>query len=103
MATYVQLTPKPDGTSYRQAYARNRGIEACWDDTEIFAILDAEDSRFWVMRIPKLQSGYDPDFKQKLRDEIPFFIGFLKHRWGVRGSSSERGLVKMATPNNKPQ
>lgn len=32
--------------NYRQAYARNRGIEFCWNDTDIFAILDADDENY---------------------------------------------------------
>lgn len=43
--TYVQLVKQGLG-SYRQAYARNRGIEVCWDDTDIFAILDADDENY---------------------------------------------------------
>lgn len=36
--TYIELTNGP----YKQAYARNRGIEACWE-SDYFAILDADD------------------------------------------------------------
>lgn len=43
--TYIQLL-SGTGESYRQAYARNRGMEACWDDTDIFAILDADDENY---------------------------------------------------------
>jgi glycosyltransferase involved in cell wall biosynthesis len=42
--TYIQLV-KDEG-SYRQAYARNRGIEACWNFTDYFAILDADDENY---------------------------------------------------------
>ena len=44
--TYIQLIPKHDGSSYKQAYARNRGMEACWDNTDYFAILDADDENY---------------------------------------------------------
>jgi glycosyltransferase involved in cell wall biosynthesis len=37
--TFIILKNGP----YRQAYARNRGIEATWDNTDVFAILDADD------------------------------------------------------------
>jgi glycosyltransferase involved in cell wall biosynthesis len=43
--TYVQLISH-SGKSYKQAYARNRGMEACWDDTDYFAILDADDENY---------------------------------------------------------
>jgi glycosyltransferase involved in cell wall biosynthesis len=33
-------------TNHRQSYARNRGVEYCWDDTDIFAILDADDEMY---------------------------------------------------------
>lgn len=44
IVTYIELH-KQEG-SYHQAYARNRGIEACWDNTDIFAILDADDENY---------------------------------------------------------
>jgi glycosyltransferase involved in cell wall biosynthesis len=42
--TYITLE-KSEG-SYRQCYARNRGVEQCWDDTDIFGILDADDEMY---------------------------------------------------------
>lgn len=42
--TYIQL--KKDEGSYKQAYARNRGMEVCWDDSDYFAILDADDENY---------------------------------------------------------
>lgn len=42
--TFIQLLK--DSGSYHQAYARNRGIEACWNDSEFFAILDADDENY---------------------------------------------------------
>ena len=44
--TYIQLIPQHDGSSHKQAYARNCGIKTCWDDTDIFAILDADDENY---------------------------------------------------------
>lgn len=44
LITYVELT-KESG-SYQQAYARNCGMEACWDNTDVFAILDADDENY---------------------------------------------------------
>jgi glycosyltransferase involved in cell wall biosynthesis len=44
--TYLQLIPNHDGSSHRQAFARNRGMEACWQDTDYFAILDADDENY---------------------------------------------------------
>ena len=44
LLTYVQLLS--GGKSYGPSYARNRGIEACWDTTDIFAILDADDENY---------------------------------------------------------
>ena len=32
--------------AHKQAYARNRGIEHMWDQTDIFAILDADDENY---------------------------------------------------------
>jgi len=32
--------------AHKQAYARNRGMEYCWEDTDIFAILDADDENY---------------------------------------------------------
>lgn len=37
--TFIQLVGGP----FKQAYARNRGIEACWEFSDYFAILDADD------------------------------------------------------------
>jgi glycosyltransferase involved in cell wall biosynthesis len=44
--TYIQLIPNHDGSSHKQAFARNRGIEYCWHNTDIFAILDADDENY---------------------------------------------------------
>jgi len=46
LITYIQLIPNNDGSSHKQAFARNRGIETCWNDTDIFAILDADDENY---------------------------------------------------------
>lgn len=46
MFTYIQLFPNHDGSSHRQAFARNRGMEACWNDSDFFAILDADDMNY---------------------------------------------------------
>lgn len=43
--TYIELVHSGLG-SYKQAYARNRGIEACWNDSDFFAILDADDMNY---------------------------------------------------------
>jgi glycosyltransferase involved in cell wall biosynthesis len=40
--TTIYLTDKNHG----QAYARNRGIERMWNDTDVFAILDADDENY---------------------------------------------------------
>jgi glycosyltransferase involved in cell wall biosynthesis len=40
--TSIYITDRNHG----QAYARNRGIEYCWNDTDIFAILDADDENY---------------------------------------------------------
>jgi glycosyltransferase involved in cell wall biosynthesis len=40
--TTIYITDK----NYGQAYARNRGMEQCWDHTDIFAILDADDVNY---------------------------------------------------------
>jgi len=42
--TFIKL--RKDKGSYQQAFARNRGMEACWDNTDIFAILDADDENY---------------------------------------------------------
>lgn len=39
------LLEKESG-SYHQAYARNRGMEHCWNNTDVFAILDADDENY---------------------------------------------------------
>lgn len=39
-ATFIQIADHNHG----QAYARNRGMEQCWNDTDVFAILDADDT-----------------------------------------------------------
>jgi len=44
--TFIQLLKLDRESSYKQAYARNRGMEACWDDTDVFAILDADDENY---------------------------------------------------------
>lgn len=44
--TYIQLIPLHDGSSHKQAFARNQGIKACWNDSDIFAILDADDENY---------------------------------------------------------
>ena len=61
-----------------------------------FAKLDMEDSRFWVLKIPKISSGYDPHFKELLKKEIPDWIGFLCRRWINRFNG--KGMFKMETP-----
>jgi hypothetical protein len=68
-------------------------------NNELFAKLDKEDTRFWIIEVPKLAFDYDPSFKSKLRSEIPYWIGFLKKRWELRGKSEASGLFKMAFPN----
>jgi glycosyltransferase involved in cell wall biosynthesis len=40
--TTVYITDRPRGPSY----ARNRGIEYCWENSDIFAILDADDENY---------------------------------------------------------
>lgn len=40
--TCIYITDQPYGPSY----ARNRGIEYLWDETDIFAILDADDENY---------------------------------------------------------
>jgi glycosyltransferase involved in cell wall biosynthesis len=40
--TSIYITDRPHGPSY----ARNRGIERMWNDTDIFAILDADDENY---------------------------------------------------------
>ena len=42
--TFIQLM-KEEG-SYKQAFARNCGIKTCWDDSDYFAILDADDTNY---------------------------------------------------------
>lgn len=44
-----------------------------------FAQLDEDDIRFWVIRVPKLES-YDPDFNKKLESEAPAFLFFILNR-----------------------
>lgn len=40
--TIIYITDK----NYKQAYARNRGIEELWDKTDIFIVLDADDEMY---------------------------------------------------------
>ena len=70
-------------------------------NNDMFASIDQEDSRFWVIHVPKLKSEYDPEFKNKLRAEIPYWIGFLKKRWEIRMSGDASGLLKMQNPYPK--
>lgn len=54
---------------------------------EQFGKLDRMDSRFWVMEIGQIEHSFDPDFLEKLKSEIPAWIGFLKYRWDNRKSN----------------
>jgi len=68
---------------------------------ENFAKLDEEDSRFWIIQCYKLDSAYDPKFEDKLKAEVPYWIGFLKRRWENRFDESVTGKFKMNNPKSK--
>lgn len=70
-------------------------------NNEMFAQIDQEDSRFWVIEVPRLKDEFDPKFKNKLNAEIPHWLGFLKKRWDDRFLSGGNGLLKMQNPTPK--
>ena len=51
----------------------------CSNNEYLPVIIDVGETRYWVRRIDRLQSG-DTDFLQKLKTEIPAFLYHLQHR-----------------------
>ncbi|WP_228449199.1 MULTISPECIES: primase-helicase family protein [Duncaniella] len=51
----------------------------CSNNEYLPVIIDAEETRYWVRKIDRLQSD-DTDFLQKLKTEIPAFLYHLQHR-----------------------
>ena len=51
----------------------------CSNNEYLPVIIDAGETRYWVRKIDRLQSG-DTDFLQKLKTEIPAFLYHLQHR-----------------------
>ncbi len=74
----------------------NFGKWALATNKDNFAKLDLEDSRFWVIKVPKLQTKYEPNFMNKLKAEVPYWTGFLKKRWENRFNG--KGMFHMQTP-----
>lgn len=68
---------------------------------EYFAKLDEHDSRFWMIECKKIEGGYDRNFDDNLKKEIPYWIGFHKYRWDNRGVDGVEGLMKMENPKAK--
>ena len=51
----------------------------CSNNEYLPVIIDAGETRYWVLKIDRLQSD-DTDFLQKLKAEIPAFLHHLQHR-----------------------
>jgi len=51
----------------------------CSNNEDNFIKIDGDETRFWVRKVPSLRHE-ETDFLQKLIDEIPAFLHFLKHR-----------------------
>lgn len=49
------------------------------NDEENFIIIDKEEVRFWVNKVPTYKEE-DPHLLKKMVEEIPYFLYFLKHR-----------------------
>jgi len=45
-----------------------------------FAKIDQEETRYWVVKVPKIPTKEDARYKEKLRDETIFFLHFLRDR-----------------------
>lgn len=49
------------------------------NNTDSFIQIDDEETRFWIRKIPKITKE-DPDLMDKMTEEIPAFLYFLKER-----------------------
>lgn len=53
----------------------------CSNDEKNFAKIEAEDTRYWVIKVPTIpKDERDPHMDLKLQKEIPAFLWFLKNR-----------------------
>ncbi|WBL24006.1 DUF5906 domain-containing protein [Zunongwangia sp. HRR-M8] len=51
----------------------------CSNNEDNFIKIDSAETRFWVLKVPSLTKE-ETNFLELLRDEIPAFLEFLKHR-----------------------
>jgi len=63
-----------------------------------FGKIDKEDTRFWVINPKKIKYEFDPEFEHKLKQEMPYWLGFLRYRWDHRHDENVSGIMKMNTP-----
>jgi hypothetical protein len=56
---------------------------------ENFIRIDAEDIRFWVIKVPAMQER-DPDILAKMIAEIPAFLDFLRNKRAIKHPKTER-------------
>ena len=65
-----------------------------------FINIKSDDVRYWVRKLGKVEF-YDPDFEQKLRDEIPTFLYFLKNRKLINDTKQSRAWFNTGDLNTE--
>lgn len=73
----------------------NFGKWAIATNKDNWAKLDSEDTRFWVIKVNKIKGDFDKDFEKKLKNEIPYLIGFLQQRFTYINNTGVSGFLKM--------
>ena len=51
----------------------------CSNNEDDFVIIDPLETRYWIRKVPSLQDP-DPFMLDKIKDEVPAFMYFLRHR-----------------------
>lgn len=90
--------------AHKQAYARNQGIRACWSDSDIFAILDADD-KYLPRKISKSVNVIlrDPDVIGMVYSDLLIqntHTGIIMHE--LRQSYDRSELMKSCISSNAP-
>lgn len=62
-------------------------IILCSNNEDNFMVIGVQETRYWVRKIPILEK-LDPDFLNKLEDELPHFLHYLLHRKLTTSKSS---------------
>lgn len=85
MSTSDQISVNPKG---QKQYTIDFFCKFVFTSNNIRMVyVNKHDERFWIIRVPVLTKD-DPDFKTKMKEEIPAFINYLKDRDLVSKKSS---------------